>query len=100
MKWNWGAFKKKMRKTMSPRVRDAEDMDPDLLKTLARGVMTTRPDEIGCEECFKQLDHFVDMVLTGTDAAAALPLVQDHLNRCHDCREEYEALLAALQAVS
>jgi hypothetical protein len=100
MKWNWDAFKKKMRKTISPRMRDAEGMDPDLLKKMARGVMTTRPDEISCDECFKQVDHFVDMTLDGKDAAAALPLVQDHLSRCHDCREEYEALLEALRAVS
>lgn len=90
----------KVRKTMSPGMRGAEGVDPELLKQMARGGMTTRPDEIGCDECFKQVDHFVDMVLDGKDAAAALPLVQDHLNRCRDCREEYEALLAALRAVS
>jgi hypothetical protein len=74
-------------------------VDPELLKKIARGVMTRRADEIGCDECFEQVDHFVDMALDGKDAATALPLVQDHLNRCHDCREEYEALLAALRAV-
>ena len=100
MKWNRKALKKKGRKTMSPRTRAAESMDPDVLKKMAQGIMATRPDEIGCEECFKQVDHFVDMVLDGKDAAAALPLVQDHLSRCHDCREEYEALLAAVRATS
>jgi hypothetical protein len=100
MKWNWDAFRKKVRKTMSPRTKDAEAMDPDLLKKMARGIMTTRPDEIGCDECFEQMDQFIDMVLDGKDAAAAMPLVQDHLNRCQDCREEFEALLAALRTVS
>ncbi len=38
------------------------------------------------------------MHLAGKNAAEALPLVQDHLERCGDCREEFEALLAALQA--
>jgi predicted anti-sigma-YlaC factor YlaD len=28
-----------------------------------------------------------------------MPLVQDHLGRCDDCREEFEALLAALRAL-
>lgn len=100
MKWNWDAFRKKVRKAMSPPTRDAEGMDPDLLKKMARGIMTTRPDEIGCDECFEQVDQFVDLVLDGKDAAAAMPLVQDHLNRCQDCREEFEALLAALRTVS
>lgn len=98
MKRNWDALKQRMRKASVPRAR--ESLDPYLLKTMARGIMTTHPDEIGCGECFKQVDHFVDMVLEGTDAAAVMPLVQDHLNRCKDCREEYEALLAALRAVS
>jgi hypothetical protein len=100
MNWTWDALKRKMRKAMSPRMREAEGMDLDLLKQLARGVMTTRPDEIGCDECFKQMDRFVDRVLDGKDASEAMPLVQDHLNRCQDCREEYEALLTALRAVS
>ena len=98
MKWNWNAFIKRMRQASAPRARDG--LDPDLLKEMARGIMTTRSDEIGCDGCFKQVDHFVDMVLEGKNAAAAIPLVQDHLNRCQDCREEYEALLAALRAVS
>jgi hypothetical protein len=67
---------------------------------MVQGIMTTRPDEIGCDECFKQVGHFVDLVVIGKNAAAVMPLVQDHLQRCQDCREEYEALLAALQAVS
>ena len=74
-------------------------MDPEFLKGMARGIMTTRPDEIGCDECFEQLDRFVDMKLDGADPAEAMPLVQDHLTRCTSCREEFEALLAALEAM-
>ncbi len=74
-------------------------LEPHTLKQMVQGIMTTRPDEIGCDHCFEQLDCFADTVLAGKDAAEALPLVQDHLNRCHDCREEFEALLAALRAL-
>ncbi len=98
VKWNWGALKERLRRGISQRRRNR--LDPDLLKQMARGIMTTRPDEIGCDECFEQVDHFVDMVLAGKNAAAAMPLVQDHLNRCKDCREEYEALLTALRAAA
>lgn len=98
MKWNWGAFEKRMRKALVPRARDG--IDPHLLKAMAREIVTTGPGEIGCDECFKQADRFVDRILDGKDAAAAMPLVQDHLNRCEDCREEFEALLAALRAMS
>ena len=66
---------------------------------MVRGIVTTRPDEIGCDECFEQVGRFVEMVLDGRDAASALPLVQDHLERCDDCCEEYEALLEALRSL-
>ncbi len=62
--------------------------------------MTARPDEIGCEECFEKLDRFVEMELAGKDAAEAMPLVQDHLERCNGCKEEFEALLVVLRALS
>ena len=74
-------------------------LDLDRLKQMAREIITARPDEIGCDECFEQLDRFVEMTLAGKNAAEAMPLVQDHLERCDDCREEFEALLAALRAL-
>lgn len=74
-------------------------LDLDTLKQMVRGIITTRPDEIGCGECFEQLDCFVEMKLAGKSAAEAMPLVQDHLERCDDCCEEFEALLAALRAL-
>jgi len=67
--------------------------------SMVRAIVNTRPDEIGCDECFEQLDRFVEVTLAGKNAAEAMPLVQDHLARCHDCREEFEALLAALRAL-
>jgi hypothetical protein len=75
-------------------------LEPATLKRMVRGVLSTRPDEIGCDECFEQLDRFVEMTLAGKDAAEAMPLVRDHLDRCDDCREEFEALLAALRALA
>lgn len=73
-------------------------LDPGKLKRMVRDMLATSADEIGCDECFEQLDRFVDLELAGKGAAEALPLVQDHLNHCHNCREEFEALLTALRA--
>ncbi len=74
-------------------------LDRDQLSNLVRVIITTRPDEIGCDECLEQVDRFVEMKLAGLDAAEAMPLVHDHLEKCTDCREEFEALLRALRAV-
>ena len=75
-------------------------LDTDTLKKMVHGIVTTHHDEIGCEQCFEQLDQFVEMTLDGKSAAEAMPLVEDHLRRCHDCREEFEALLIALRALN
>ena len=75
-------------------------LEPATLKRMVRSVLATRPDEIGCDDCFEQLDRFVEMTLAGIDAAEAMPLVQDHLGRCGDCREEFEALLRVLQTLA
>jgi hypothetical protein len=103
MKTNWlSGFLKRFRGSRDGG-RDVEASvmtDPEFVKQMVRGIVTTRPDEMGCDECFEQVDRFADMVLEGKDAKAVLPLVQDHLDRCNDCHEEFEALLTALRAVS
>ena len=73
-------------------------LDRDKLKNLVREIAVTRPEEIGCDECLEQVDRFVEMELSGLNTAEAMPLVRDHLDKCGDCREEFEALLIALSA--
>jgi hypothetical protein len=72
-------------------------IDSRRIKQMVRSILTARSDEIGCDECLEQLDRFVEMELTGKNPAEAMPLVQDHLERCRDCHEEFEALLEALR---
>jgi hypothetical protein len=97
MKLTWTGLKQSIQRMLSP---NSVELDPAVVKEMARSIMTTRPDEIGCAECFEQMDQFVEIRLVGKNAAEAMPLVQDHLDRCRDCREEFEALLLALQAMS
>jgi hypothetical protein len=54
--------------------------------------------EIGCDECFEQLDRYVDLQVGGHDADAALPGLRAHLHGCPACREEYESLRALVGA--
>jgi hypothetical protein len=72
---------------------------PEILKKIMKGVANTQPEEIGCDTCFQQVDEFAEKVLSGKPVGEAMPLVQDHLKRCKDCREEFEALLDALIAL-
>ena len=75
-------------------------LSSEVLKKMVNSIAMTRPDEIGCDECFEQLDQFTEQVLAGKPAAEAMPLVEDHLNRCKDCHEEFEALLAAVKSLN
>jgi hypothetical protein len=72
----------------------------DVLKKITRAVANTKNEELACDECFDELDRFVEMKLKGKNASEALPLVQDHLERCHNCYEEFEALLDALSEIA
>ena len=69
----------------------------DVLKKMVLAVAGTKPNEMGCDECFEQVDQFVELKLEGKNAAEAMPLIQDHLDRCGGCREEFEALLDCLR---
>ena len=102
MKTNWlSQFLRRLTFREGPDGNEAGSVpDRAVVKRMVRGIITTRADEIDCDACFEQVDRFAEMVLEGRDAAEALPLVQDHLNRCDDCREEFEALLEALRALS
>ena len=48
--------------------------------------------EVGCDECFAQLDRYVDLEVAGADADAAVPGLRAHLDGCPACREEHESL--------
>lgn len=73
-------------------------LNPRDLVKLTQALNMTRTEELGCDECFEMLDRFVETEIADRDAAAAIPLVKDHLDKCGDCRQEYEALLRALRA--
>jgi hypothetical protein len=66
---------------------------PDLKQALGRLLGPAGP-EVGCDECFAELDRFVELELAGEDADALIPGLRAHLVGCPACREEHEALRA------
>jgi anti-sigma factor RsiW len=49
--------------------------------------------ELTCDQCFAQLDRYVDLEVSGADANAAIPGLRAHLEGCPACREDHESLL-------
>jgi hypothetical protein len=66
---------------------------PELKQALGRLLGPEEP-EIGCNECFEQLDRYVELELAGGDADSAFPGFHAHLVGCPACREEHESLRA------
>jgi anti-sigma factor RsiW len=66
---------------------------PNLDEPLSRLLGPAGP-EIGCDECFEELDRYVDLEVAGQDADAAVPGLRAHLEGCPACREEYASLRA------
>ena len=71
---------------------------PDEMQGLLEMLVLTDEQEIACDAVFKALAEFAEMAQRGEDVRAVMPLVQQHLDMCPDCREEYEALMTILEA--
>jgi hypothetical protein len=74
-------------------------LSSEVIKKMMLSVKSTRDEELTCGHCHEELDHFIEMKLEGKDAVEAMPLIEEHLNRCQACREEYEVLLEAIKAM-
>jgi hypothetical protein len=67
---------------------------PDTRRAAARLLGPAEP-ELSCDECFEQLDRYVELELAGGgDVNAAVPGMRSHLEGCPACREDHESLKA------
>jgi hypothetical protein len=73
----------------------ASPISDDRNGLLARLTGPAEP-ELSCEECFEQLDRYVELELAGSDADAAVPGMRAHLEGCSACAEDRESLRALL----
>jgi hypothetical protein len=62
--------------------------------------------ELTCEQCFEELDRYVEIELTDEGAGeqgaadAALPGMRAHLQGCPACAEDHASLLAYLRSTT
>jgi hypothetical protein len=70
-------------------VSETPERDPGIRRVLG-------PDEpeLGCEECFDELDRYVELELAGARADEEIPGMRAHFNGCPACREDYLSLRA------
>lgn len=72
-------------------------LSPDELKELARYVLLTRPDEIGCDDWLGYASNYAELVAALQPIPEPLQKAAGHLALCPECAEEFRALLAALK---
>jgi hypothetical protein len=66
---------------------EGPEVSPELRRLLGPG-----GPELGCDDCFDELDRYVELELAGEDADRTVPGLRAHLRGCPACREEYESL--------
>ena len=69
------------------------------LKALIGMVAATTDDEITCRECLVGMAELAETVLAGREIDDAIVKIRQHVDFCPECREEYEVLIASLQAI-
>ena len=74
--------------------------DPSRTADLLARLLGPAEPELTCEECFEELDRYVELELAGRDADATVPGMRPHLEGCPACREDHDSLAALLTAES
>ena len=74
--------------------------DPSRTADLLARLLGPAEPELTCEECFEELDRYVELELGGRDADATVPGMRPHLEGCPACREDHDSLTALLTAES
>ena len=75
------------------------DTTPPDIQLLARLLGPAEP-ELSCDECFEQLDRYVELEVGGADADRLIPGMRAHLDGCQACREEHLTVRALADAAS
>ena len=56
--------------------------------------------ELTCEQCFDELDRYVELELDGASADEQVPGMRAHLEGCPACDEDHDSLLAFVASVT
>jgi hypothetical protein len=73
--------------------------DPNAQEDLLRRLLGPAGPELTCEQCFEELDRYVELELRHdtTRADELIPGMRAHLEGCQACDEEHASLHALVQ---
>jgi hypothetical protein len=68
-------------------------MKPDDKRDAVLGrVLGPGTPELTCEQCFEELDRYVELAVAGEGADARVPGMRAHLDGCPACAEDFAGL--------
>ena len=85
-------FKLQIRK-----LRGEPELSDELVTRIMHRLVVDDDQEISCDEVFAIVDQYAEASQRGEDVADLKPLIRYHLDMCHECDEEYNALLRVLE---
>ena len=75
----------------------SEKQDPGE-QSLLKALLGPEGPELTCDQCFAELDRYVELALSGADADSAVPSMRAHLEGCGACDEDHQSLRALVEA--
>ena len=73
------------------------DLSNETVLGFLRVLERAEEEAISCDELFVKLDEYVEREVDRKDAARLMPVIRDHLDKCPECCDEYEALLDVIE---
>lgn len=67
-------------------------------RELAKRLLGPAGAEVSCEQCFDQLDRYVELELTGANPDERFPGMRAHLEGCAACAEDRASLRDLIMA--
>jgi DNA replication protein DnaD len=86
-------FFQRIQNTLNPQ----EELQDEVVLKFLKILEDVREEEMSCSEMYDKLDEFVEREVETHDAEKIMPLIQEHLDMCPECCDEYEALLDVLE---
>ncbi len=68
----------------------------ELVQSLLSMLALTKDEEADCGQCMQHMAEFAEAYLAGKSIPAGLECIEEHLESCGECREEFELLKVAL----
>lgn len=67
------------------------------IQTLVGLIVATEPDKVSCDQCFGKIGEFAELALEGRELPEGMKVIQQHVEQCPCCKDEYLALVDALK---